>query len=223
MLADILSEQEEAGEEERGDENEEEGQQKRRPAAEAEQRGPQAPGHNEGNAAEAEPAPAAPARPAEPGTAADSAQQAIGGDAPPTHHPPRQPGRGWQAAGARQMPYEYGVVTDLGRIVVNFHESAMSLDAHCSHCTAKLNRKFLGSARRPESSPQGRPMGLLLCWLMQSCNGDASHHRRAVASLSLEDRMAARIWGMSLGTLDMCFAKERPPRRDEDEEPQGLC
>ena len=124
-------------------------------------------------------------------------------------------GPGWRARRPRHSPYDHGEVADCGKILINTHESATSLDAHCSRCTRRINRKYRAHASRGEAHQQGRPMGSLISWLQLTCNGDYNAHWLDYKphKLPFEARLAARRWGVASGALTACFAKERPPIR----------
>ena len=143
-----------------------------------------------------------------------------------------EPRRGWGAHG-RSEPHESAEVPDhddpskiLGKILINKHPSALSLDAHCRTCHARVNRKF---KKRPgaagEKHHQGRPMGSLLAWLHLPCDGNPAHHKNRYTGVMLphDERRRLRLWGVALGTLAILFEKEREPRAGEpDGEPVPL-
>lgn len=128
-----------------------------------------------------------------------------------------------RAIAAPRANHAFGQVDAHGRIVINLHPSAQSLDAHCDRCGARVNRKFLANPSRREA-PQGRPMGSLLAWLRQDCTGSPAEHKALLDAFVLDyrTRLAAREWGQGLGTLADCFAKERQPWPSEGEEPYRM-
>jgi hypothetical protein len=107
-----------------------------------------------------------------------------------------------------------------GKIIINTHANAQSLDAHCGRCKAKTNRRFLARPGGGEHH-QGRPLGSLIPWLDEDCHGDRAWHRSRYTDAALPNmqRVAVRAWAVSLGTLDAAFAKERPARPQE--QPSG--
>ena len=141
---------------------------------------------------------------------------------PPPPHPPAA-GRGWR--GVRGVAaYDALAVGDYGTIKINLNPRSMSLDAHCSQCGAKKDKRFLPHPRRHEA-PQGRPCGALIAWL-RACPGTSPHDHKALYNaeeLTHARRSRARAWGNGLGTLDEAFDRERPPWPSEDsDEPDGL-
>lgn len=137
--------------------------------------------------------------------------------------------RGW---GARAVGnYEYAPVTgangaEAGRILINLHPQAQSLDAHCGTCGSRLNRRFLaraGAGERASAHPQGRPMGALVAWLRLPCHGSRDDHRASYAELSLQERQEARAWAQAQLAFQPLFERERPRRAGEGEEPERLC
>lgn len=102
-----------------------------------------------------------------------------------------------------------------------FRACAQGLDAHCGRCGAKLNRRFLERTGRgvDATHPQGRPLGLLLAWLQEPCGGDALVHRSRVTTVTAAERIAARAWGQTVGSLGPLFERERPRRAGEPAEP----
>ena len=138
----------------------------------------------------------------------------------------RRRGRGWgsgprgPAYEAVEIPslFEDGVV--LGRIKVNLTRN--SLDAHCEFCKAKANRTFKFVSK---DSPKGRPMGMLLTWLL-ACPGTtaADHKDLALSEMTLhfEERSATRENYSTMPALGVLFGKERAPHTGEGPEPPGL-
>ena len=80
-------------------------------------------------------------------------------------------GHGWRGRRQRHSPYYCGEVAGCGKILINTHRSATSLDAQCSRCLRRINRKYRPHASRGEAHQQGRPMGSLISWLQLTCNG----------------------------------------------------
>ena len=134
-------------------------------------------------------------------------------------------GHGWRGRRQRHSPYYCGEVAGCGTILINTHGSATSLDAQCSRCLRRINRKYRPHASRGEAHQQGRPMGSLISWLQLTCNGDYNAHWLAYTpdKLPFEARLAARRWGVASGALTACFAKERHPIDFEGEEPERLA
>jgi hypothetical protein len=103
-----------------------------------------------------------------------------------------------------------------GKLVINTHPDAESIDAHCGRCGAKVNRKYR-QHKKLSNHPQGRPCGALLCWLFLECPGEAGRHKESynAEELSLEARMNARVIGEADPNLAHVFRKERDPRSAE--------
>ena len=141
--------------------------------------------------------------------------------------------RGWADRQRQVDRYTSAAVLDdfgarLGRILVNEHLSAQSLDAHCGRCSARVNRRYL--PRKGPAGPsgarqaQGRPVGALVAWLRQPCQGDACAHRAAWSSdvLTLQRREAARAWAEGQDCFSPLLQRERPRGPEEPPEPRGL-
>ena len=111
----------------------------------------------------------------------------------------------------------------------------LSLDAHCScrihHCKTNACRLNRGTSER--SSAKGRPVGLLIAWLLAERPCQQSHKNMLKAKtrtaqdltdLSLEKRITSRDWARANG-LAVLFEYERPRKKDrkgnflEPEEP----
>lgn len=131
------------------------------------------------------------------------------------------PARGW---GRRRGvdAYQFAIVPDehgdeLGRILINLHERSQSLDAHCRRCACRVNRKYKPHGRLGDRHHQGRPMGSLVAWLRQPCDGDADTHSRLYALLTHAERSRARVWAEGLGTFADHFSCERAQRLPGEE------
>jgi hypothetical protein len=137
-----------------------------------------------------------------------------------------RPGRGWgRQRGVDRypaVPVRGDAGEPLGRILINSHASAQSLDAHCSRCTARVNRTF--RPRAAGRSAQGRPLGALLAWLQVPCIGGAVEHRALWSSEALP--FARRVAARASVQDDPDFASlrdmERPPWPGEGLEPELL-
>jgi hypothetical protein len=115
--------------------------------------------------------------------------------------------------------------TVLGRVLLNTHPQAMSLDGHCQRCGCRVNRRFLGrKGVRPGSHPQGRPLGALVAWLRRPCEGDQQGHRAlwTAEELSLERRQEARQWAEGRVDFAALLERERAPGPGEPSEPLSL-
>lgn len=68
-------------------------------------------------------------------------------------------------------------------------------------------------------------MGALLAWLRMCPAATVAKHKALYnsASLSHDVRASARTWGQDIGSLSSCFAKERPRRVGEGDEPEALA
>jgi hypothetical protein len=132
------------------------------------------------------------------------------------------PRRGW---GRKQTDrYEQCEVVNasgekLGFLLINTHAAAESIDAHCTRCGVRLNRKYREHKRRP-GHHQGRPAGALLAWLFLKCEGQDTVHKDKFnpTELTLATRVRARTIGQSDPRLAPIFEKERAPRDAEIEQ-----
>ena len=122
-------------------------------------------------------------------------------------------GKGWKG-GPKHANYRRGQVKsdttgfDYGYILLNTHPDAMSLDAHCTRCGAKVNRKFREHRAFGAAHHQGRPMGSLIAWLRLRCTGQ---HKADYCDekLPFSDRARARTWGEGQEHLRFLFQEER--------------
>ena len=146
-----------------------------------------------------------------------------------------------KAASRRQANLCFTVVdvdgTEVGEIVYN--QKADSFDAHCwlhDNCP-NLNRKlhaWQGKARQA----QGRPLGLLVAWLLAGGSVNCEQHedmkkgkyctQAGENPVSFEKRSNARAWiEMQAGWHEflrtIAPAGERPPRAGEEREPRALA
>lgn len=147
--------------------------------------------------------------------------------APPPAPPPPPPqgrgGRGW-ASRARSAPYEVGFVGTWGKIRINTHPNAQSLDSECSRCGARKNKRYKANAKDP-SGPQGRPMGAHILWLKLCPGTDQQSHKDLWndGDLPFSAREEERTFGEGLGTLSACFDRERSRCPGEGPEPLRLA
>jgi hypothetical protein len=120
--------------------------------------------------------------------------------------------------------YDRSQVGEQGFILINDHPQALSLDAHCTECGVRINRRYREHAKLGSRHQQGRPMGSLIAWLLIDCEG-AERHRAmySEAYLPLVIRQQARAWGQGEPHLANCFAKERDPFGFEGDEPEKLA
>lgn len=125
----------------------------------------------------------------------------------------KKKGKGWQG-GPKHANYDRGQVEsdttgyNYGYILLNTHPNAMSLDAHCARCHAKVNRKFREHGAFGAAHHQGRPMGSLIAWLKLRCTG---RHKADYCDkmLPFSDRANARAWGQRQECLQFLFKEER--------------
>ena len=143
-------------------------------------------------------------------------------------------GRGWRAArGGGRVPYQH---YDYGHgyfIIRPDAPTGPSIDAHCSQCECKLDRKSRPHPHHDRSftwKAQGRPLGMQLLWLAFDCGGDRDRHKEElkkwaeVTGYRYEDRCTAREAAMTLPSLAEVFDMERDPWPDEARgEPHYLC
>ena len=74
----------------------------------------------------------------------------------------------------------------------------------------------------PRKKSQGRPLAFLIAWLRQNRRFDCVDRARHVtmkSEITLEDRLAARMWANVTPSIAEALHKERPPHADEDDEP----
>jgi hypothetical protein len=115
----------------------------------------------------------------------------------------------------------------LGALVSN----GVNMNAHCfstSHCSGGASchtDRLLREGRRPA---QGRPLGLLVAWLLRhSKHATKSSHQDIKPLLSSRngyaERCRAREWLKAQGGFQEAFALERPSRDGESSEPEVAC
>ena len=82
-----------------------------------------------------------------------------------------------------------------------------------------MTRTSKASDMRPN---QGRPLGLLMHWLMATVAPGVSHGDSFFKKPSLEERQLAREQFKYLPDAEVLLSRERVRREDEPEEPIGL-
>ena len=135
----------------------------------------------------------------------------------------RKKDKGWKG-GPKHAGYAQGKIRSettgyqYGYILLNMHPDALSLDAHCDRCGAKVNRKFREHRKYGAAHHQGRPMGSLIAWLRLRCTGQ---HKADYCDekLPFSDRARARTWGEEQEHLRFLFQEERKkfPHEAHDE------
>jgi hypothetical protein len=114
----------------------------------------------------------------------------------------------------------------IGSGYICISKGTQSLDAHCTACSGKVDRKSLRRlrARAPNTRAQGRPMGLLLAWLESPCPGEATDHRAVLKHLPYATRKDARLRAVASGDFADALDAERSPNTSESEgEPHGVA
>ena len=150
--------------------------------------------------------------------------------------PPPPPFDGGGDHGVDRQHYPSWKVPDMqGRLVFDPHRN--SLAAHCDvpeHNTSRtakciINRNceaWKGALRTPKQRSQGRPVGFLLAWLHCQQEHGISNKAEHVAFKSCEEVLifAERSDCRANAVQQECpfLIKERNPRLDEGDEPQGL-
>ena len=91
-------------------------------------------------------------------------------------------------------------------------------------CTERaIDRLCTGNKGRPG---QGRPVGLLIAWLVQSADSGTKYEHQLVkkdlarTAHGLDLRQQARAWLHSMPQYSGVFARERDPIAGEDSEPE---
>ena len=117
----------------------------------------------------------------------------------------------------------------VGRVTINDHPRAMSLDMQCLTCGHVVSRRYLerSGVKDPSEYPQGRPMGTLLAWV-QHCPGSAQKHKDAMADgFDYNCRKTLRCWHFEHNFCLVCFSEERDPWSHEGQgheaEPDAQC
>lgn len=111
---------------------------------------------------------------------------------------------------------------------VRFYSSVQSFVAECTspgHGRCRLTRTCRPSPIASKAA-QGRPIGLLSAWLAQGSqfqNADEHKHAFVVASISFEDRAAARQEASAFPAYHTLTGFERPRRDEEGDEPAGIA
>ena len=112
---------------------------------------------------------------------------------------------------------------------LKYHRKTQQIVAHClrhGDRLCRLTRTVKGAAGRARAG-QGRPLGLLCAWLQASDRAelDSSEehkHFSTLSPLSFEERMTARAEFTALPGHEQWLAIERPPRYEEDLEPEVI-
>ena len=131
------------------------------------------------------------------------------------------------AVGPRLPAEALATFVGLGKIA--FHQSKQSFEATCfnhrhGHCV--LSRTCKGRALRHVGVVAGRPLGFLVCWILQSgaCDSKAQHWDKDTWKevFSLEARQKAREQLMGMPGGPTLAAHERARAAGEPEEPTTL-
>jgi hypothetical protein len=140
-------------------------------------------------------------------------------------------GRG-RGKGRRAPPGGYDAIP-YGNGYLKVRPSDASIDAHCTKCGNKVDRKsraYDGDSTAIKFRSQGRPVGFLLLWLQYDCEGDRGAHGRAgkhwslLPGLKYADRCRLRQEARDRPELEDVFKAERDPWHEElgTGEPHGL-
>ena len=124
--------------------------------------------------------------------------------------------------GPKDMHPDTVVIPEYGEI--KFYKKNDTMTAHChvhggpGDLCCRRSRTVKGSEFRSRAG-QGRPVGLLICWLK-----DTDHHDTLPKTYvhKLEDRKAAREWFKSLPGSSGFLTHERPKGVNEEEEPVSI-
>ena len=155
------------------------------------------------------------------------------GDGPDRGDPGPLPPEGAEGKGrgkgrgkhARHAPYQLWEVFDrhnVKRGIILLNTGDESLDAHCSSCGLRVNKKYRANPRRPDTGPQGRPVGTLASLLTRKCRGLAAHRAKFGAhKLTLRRRKRGRRWAAA--NIPSVLTHERPCRLGEGDEPDLMC
>ena len=172
--------------------------------------------------------PAAPTKKPPPRKRAAASTPSISDDDRPLV-PKRRRGASAKAApGEAPGDWKRVAIEDYGWIM--FEESSGKLNAHCAKHKSekcKADRLSYGSTN-PQRSGQGRPIGFLVAWLLESedCLTKKDHGAVCKRWLSgidgLEARIYARAYAKTIPAMARVFECERPQRDDEEEEPETV-
>ena len=189
----------------------------------------------------AEPAPPVPE--AAPSSAAASSSTAV--PPPPPAPPVRRRGAAYRGSWERVQVIKDGVL--YGEVVydpvskkMNAHCEAHEIPEICQSCHFdKLLTPYRATeyitkggevkerALAPKQKGQGRPVGLLIAWLLQGpdCDDKDTHQRRKAAlgtPAQRHLRVAARNWAKQQPELRPLFDLERERRDGEESEPEAI-
>ena len=133
---------------------------------------------------------------------------------------------GADAAAAARMRGKVTMELDVAGGILRYYAAKRFVVAHCLRHGAKACRltRTLKRSERRDRRAQGRPLGLCMAWL--ACAGhedlDTARLHKAMDPMPGYD---ARVQGRAeLGLYadaERWFRLERPPRHDEDEEPEN--
>ena len=106
---------------------------------------------------------------------------------------------------------------------LRYNSTSNFLRAHCQHPNHGKNCMRRRSVEPNASRPgQGRPIGLLICWLKSGGNYPSHKEHVAASAASYPHRLAARNWFHSLRNAAEFESKERPCEPAEGAEPRKI-
>ena len=112
---------------------------------------------------------------------------------------------------------------------LKYHRKTQQIVAHCQRHgdrMCRLTRTVKGAGGRARAG-QGRPLGLLCAWLQAGDKAEldsSEEHKQfsTISPISVEERMIARAEFTALPGHEQWLAIERPPRDEEDLEPEAI-
>lgn len=123
-----------------------------------------------------------------------------------------------RAPGQAELVVELG---DMGQI--RFNQTFNFLRAHCPlHGNTCMRQRTLVESSAPSRLGQGRPVGLLVDWLLKCDKFDSADSHKKMKVGKLADRREARNLVKQFPEHDVLFGVERDQRQGEEEEPTSI-
>ena len=128
--------------------------------------------------------------------------------------------------GLVRAPGQSELVLDMGDLgQLRYNQSFAFLRAHCpKHGRACLRQRTVlaSSSSGQQRQGQGRPIGLLLDWLLKADQYDDAQSHKKMGVGTFDDRVAARARVHEHEGHESFLQVERPQNEDEDEEPRRI-